>query len=186
MLPVTEQGLSRVLPADRDISEIYGELDRRGWALLPGIMKGPEIDRLLTHLHRLCGGLSQDPLKPFEQVFIGQLPELLESWGRTLRLALRPLAHRWTSDIGYASQFSPKAGVQGLSEHANLRARLSYLFADQMQELRHHSRGQGAFPVQLVVLLSDPGQDFTGGELVITDQRPTPSYAFETVGDSSR
>jgi hypothetical protein len=38
------------------------------------------------------------------------------------------------------------------------------------------------FPLQVVVLLSAPGRDFTGGELVITEQRPRMQSRVEVIG----
>ncbi len=41
--------------------------------------------------------------------------------------------------------------------------------------------GELAFPIQLAVLLSEPGEDFTGGEFVLTEQRPRMQSRVEVV-----
>jgi hypothetical protein len=41
--------------------------------------------------------------------------------------------------------------------------------------------GEHVFPLQLAILLSDPGQDFTGGEFVLTEQRPRRQSRVEVV-----
>jgi len=41
--------------------------------------------------------------------------------------------------------------------------------------------GELAFPIQVVVLLSQPAKDFTGGELVLTEQRPRMQSRAEVV-----
>ena len=38
------------------------------------------------------------------------------------------------------------------------------------------------FPLQVAVLLSEPGRDFTGGEFVLTEQRPRMQSRAEVVG----
>jgi hypothetical protein len=41
--------------------------------------------------------------------------------------------------------------------------------------------GDLAFPIQVAILLSEPGQDFTGGEFVLTEQRPRMQSRAEVV-----
>jgi hypothetical protein len=41
--------------------------------------------------------------------------------------------------------------------------------------------GDLAFPLQVTILLSEPGRDFTGGEFVITEQRPRMQSRAEVV-----
>ena len=38
-----------------------------------------------------------------------------------------------------------------------------------------------AFPLQVAILLSQPGEDFTGGEFVLTEQRPRMQSRAEVV-----
>ena len=42
--------------------------------------------------------------------------------------------------------------------------------------------GENIFPIQVALLLSEPGQDFTGGEFVLTEQRPRMQSRAEVVG----
>ncbi|WP_341964525.1 2OG-Fe(II) oxygenase [Pseudomonas sp. RC10] len=138
-------------------------------------MAEPEIDQLLSALQGVSEGGSEEQLRalsPCEQCLTGPLPEPLESWGRALRSALTPIAHRWKSDVGHSRLFSSSASVKSVCEPPALHARLSYLFADQMQALGHDAARGEAFPIQMVVLLSEPDRDFVGGEFVIADQRP--------------
>jgi uncharacterized protein len=41
--------------------------------------------------------------------------------------------------------------------------------------------GDLAFPLQVAILLSEPGRDFTGGEFVLTEQRPRMQSRAEVV-----
>jgi hypothetical protein len=41
--------------------------------------------------------------------------------------------------------------------------------------------GEHVFPLQVVILLSEPGRDFTGGEFVLTEQRPRMQSRAEVV-----
>jgi hypothetical protein len=41
--------------------------------------------------------------------------------------------------------------------------------------------GEQVFPLQLALLLSEPGKDFTGGEFILTEQRPRMQSRAEVV-----
>jgi hypothetical protein len=41
--------------------------------------------------------------------------------------------------------------------------------------------GEHVFPLQVAILLSEPGRDFTGGEFVLTEQRPRMQSRAEVV-----
>ena len=42
--------------------------------------------------------------------------------------------------------------------------------------------GEHVFPLQVAILLSEPGEDFTGGEFVITEQRPRMQSRPQVIG----
>jgi uncharacterized protein len=47
--------------------------------------------------------------------------------------------------------------------------------------LHQDLHGEHVFPLQVAILLSEPGRDFTGGEFVLTEQRPRMQSRAEVV-----
>jgi uncharacterized protein len=99
--------------------------------------------------------------------------------------ALAPVANQWNQAMGIAGRFP--------DEHAEFIARchdagqvrptplLLQYEAGDYNCLHQDLYGDHVFPLQVAILLSDPGRDFTGGEFVLTEQRPRMQSRAEVV-----
>ncbi|WP_425485228.1 2OG-Fe(II) oxygenase [Hyphomicrobium methylovorum] len=108
----------------------------------------------------------------------------------TLRTALYPelarIANRWNMEMGIDVQY-PKAHAEFLKRcHDAGQTRptpllLQYVAGDY-NCLHQDLYGDHVFPLQVAILLSEPERDFTGGEFVLTEQRPRMQSRAAVVG----
>jgi hypothetical protein len=113
------------------------------------------------------------------------LPELITRLRRELYPKLAEIANRWNEqmkiDVRYPDnheEFLARCQAAGQDKPTPLL--LQYREGDY-NCLHQDLYGEHVFPIQVAILLSQPGEDFTGGEFVITEQRPRMQSRAEVV-----
>lgn len=168
-----------------------GDLDAYGGAVLERLLTREECDAVAamyaedaTFRSRIVmtrHGFGRGEYKYFRY----PLPRLVEELRARLYPRLAPVANRWNDAL--------RIGVRYPEKHAEFLQRchdagqsrptpllLQYGEGDY-NCLHQDLYGDHVFPIQVAVLLSQPGRDFAGGDFVLTEQRPRMQSRVEVV-----
>lgn len=180
--PVEERVASRV--ASLDWSQVSQELDAQGAAVIERLLTRAECDDLVAlytspreDLFRSRVVMSRHGFGRGEyQYFAYPLPALVAALRTSVYPHLVPVASRWSAAMGLEVTY-PEEHARFLERcHAAGQLRPTPLLLqygpDDYNCLHQDLYGEHVFPLQVAVLLSEPGRDFTGGEFVMTEQRP--------------
>ncbi|CAB3769646.1 2OG-Fe(II) oxygenase [Paraburkholderia humisilvae] len=174
-----------------DWPRIENELDSFGCATAAMLIAPDECDRLASLYTRedifrsrvvmARHGFGRGEYKYFAY----PLPDIIEGLRTALYPYLVAVANRWNEamriDVRYPSQhrdFLRRCHEAGQTRPTPLI--LQYEAGDY-NCLHQDLYGEHVFPIQVAILLSEPGKDFTGGEFVMTEQRPRMQSRAEVV-----
>ena len=165
-----------------DWERVSHELDAHGSARLERLLSRDECQRVAglyphddlfrSRVEMRRHGFGRGEYKYFSY----PLPALVGDLRTMVYLLLVPIANRWNTAMGLEVRYP--------EQHADFIARchqagqvrptplLLQYGADDYNCLHQDLYGAHVFPLQLAILLSDPHTDFTGGEFVMTEQRP--------------
>jgi hypothetical protein len=113
------------------------------------------------------------------------LPRVVECLRTELYPRLAPIANRWNETLGTDVRY-PASHAEFLKRCHEAGQRrptpllLQYGEADY-NCLHQDLYGEHVFPIQVAVLLSEPGRDFEGGDFVLMEQRPRMQSRVEVV-----
>jgi len=119
------------------------------------------------------------------QYFANPLPKRVLELRRTLYPSLVPVANRWAEALGKPERFPDRLEQYLARCHAGGQTRPTPLLLrygpGDFNCLHQDLYGPLVFPFQVAVLLSKPGVDFSGGEFVLTQQRPRMQSRIDVV-----
>lgn len=177
--------------ASYDWNALAADLDSFGAAVMEGLLTPGEC-------HALAGLYAQERHFRSHVVmarhgfgkgeycyFAYPLPDLVVGLRTALYPRLALVAKAWNGRMGVDMRYlESHAEFLAVCHDAGQRRPtpllLQYVPGD-FNCLHQDLYGDIAFPIQVAVLLSEPGRDFTGGEFVLTEQRPRMQSRAEVV-----
>jgi hypothetical protein len=167
---------------EQDISRIAAELDEQGWAVLPGLLTASDCDAVMALYDRDDGFRSKVVMarhgfgKGEYKYFAYPLPAAVAKLRTGLYPHLATIANGWQDRLGHEARFPRTHDDYLVRCHAAGQTRPTPLLLrygpGDYNCLHQDLYGEQVFPLQVAALLSEPGRDFTGGEFVLTEQRP--------------
>ena len=182
-------------PADRvaliDWEKVAEELSHQGAAVMEKLLTPEECRQIASlyadgskfrsHIIMARHGFGKGEYKYFAY----PLPPLIGALRTALYPRLAPIANEWNERMGIAMRYPAKhKQFLDLCHEAGQKRPTPLLLqydAGDYNALHQDLYGDLAFPLQVAILLSEPGRDHTGGEFVLTEQRPRMQSRAEVV-----
>ena len=165
-----------------DWQRVAGQLHENGYAVVSGFLEADQCQQMIAQydqaqrfrktvvMARYRFGLGE------YKYFDYPLPGLIETLRQMLYPKLAPIANHWMKLLNMDKCFPDD--FAGLQEECHAQGQLKptplllKYGAGGFNTLHQDLYGEVWFPLQTMLMLNDPDQDFTGGEFVLTQQVP--------------
>jgi uncharacterized protein len=174
-----------------DWPALADELDSYGCAILPKLLSQqecraiagmyPDEAHFRSHVVMARHGFGRGEYRYFRY----PLPDLIGGLRAALYPRLAGVANAWNERMGIGERYPANHATylkvcQDAGQTRPTPLLLQYGAGDY-NCLHQDLYGDLAFPIQVAILLSEPGEDFTGGEFALTEQRPRMQSRVEVV-----
>jgi hypothetical protein len=165
-----------------DWVKVHADLDAQGWAVTPRLLTDAEADAISglyrqehgfrSHIVMSRHGFGRGEYRYFSY----PLPPLVQSLRTAAYSKLAPIANLWCERMRQPVRFPDDHAAFLERCHRAGQVRPTPLLLEYAAEdyncLHRDLYGEHVFPIQIAILLDQPGEDFQGGEFVMTEQRP--------------
>ncbi len=165
-----------------DWADVGRSLDAQGFAEIPPLLTPAECKELIASYgddRRFRKRIDMESYvfgRGDYSYFARPLPALVQSLRTHLYRRLAPVANRWAEALGLDVRYPAALGAFLDECHAAEQTRPTPLILHYTREgynrLHQDRYGERFFPLQVVCMLSRPGADYDGGELLLVEQRP--------------
>ncbi len=177
--------------AKLDWAALAARIDQSGFATTPPLLTPSECralialydeaDRFRRRIVMQHHGYGQGEY----QYFAYPLPAAVAKLREAFYARLAPIANRWGEALEEERRFPPALAdflteCHGAGQTRPTPLMLKYGPGDY-NRLHQDLYGAHVFPLQITILLSEPEADFSGGEFVLTEQRPRQQSRAEVV-----
>lgn len=177
--------------AAQDWRALVSDLNAHGCGVMPGLLSAeecaeiaalyPHEEHFRSHVVMARHGFGKGEYRYFRY----PLPDMIEGLRTALYPGLAAVANDWNEKMGVAQRYPADHAAflqrcHGAGQKRPTPLLLQYGPGD-FNCLQQDLYGALAFPLQVAILLSEPGEDFEGGEFVLTEQRPRMQSRAEVV-----
>lgn len=167
---------------DINWTSVQEKMNERGFAVIKRFLSAEQCEELVTNyenperyrktitMERYRFGLGE------YRYFAYPLPDLIQTIRENIYVGLSPVANEWMNVLKIDRQFPASFHEMQLLCHANSQTKPTVLILKYGKgghnTLHQDLYGDIFFPIQLVLFLDEPGEDYTGGEFVLMEQVP--------------